>query len=362
MDKNETFGLMDELSGQEISKSIQFANYILEKNGINDKELNLKKDDLTVPGQNYVTVSWIGPSFKAKTSYNGFRIMGAFDTLEEASKYAVKINKMYPRFDTGVMQMNHFCLGYPDPSDTQESVDDKLNEFIVDHKTKKEYKKQLFEARKEKLKNGSTKVVEFDTVEFERKAEFKGKMTDKDVAEHMKHVESLFNKKDTRISEIQKDTRINEIIELSGLDVEGGEGLDMTPCNTKVLGQEYALVTYVGNTGKNERIPINIRGVFESAEKAESHIEQIMSIDDTYDVVVTQMYCWVPCDPDTDSVKRVYPNEKLNNLFESHQNENINTKSFHNAVVSSNEDVLSKVTIPENKGVAGFKDMFTYNS
>lgn len=350
--QEKAFGLLDSLSQEEISKAVAIADKNLKEMDIENDKINLEKDQITVPGQNFVAVSWVGPTFKAKTRNYGFRVMGAFDTMEEAHKYAVKINKKYPMFDTGIMQMNHFCLGYPDSSDfdtdeetTIKKIDDVLNKFIIKHKTTKEYKKQIFEIRKNKLKYGPTKTKEID-IEPGHSVPKGGDLTEESMKIHEENVKKIFNTKNE-----QKNEPIDRVENTN--DVSDYE-LDLSPCNTKVHDQEYVIISYVGNEGKNKRIPINIKGVFSTKDEAEAHIENLMSIDDTYDIVVSPMYCWIPCDPLLDSVKQIYPNEKLNSMFEAHQNESMNSKSFHSAVKSTDQDVLNKVSIKSDKGTTGY--------
>lgn len=353
--KEKAFGLLDSLSQEEIKKAIEIADNKLKEIDVENDKINLQKDSITVPGQNFVAVSWIGPTFKAKTKNYGFRIMGAFDSLDSAKAHAIKINKQYPMFDTGIMQMNHFCLGYPDSSDFEgvdeetaiKNIDQVLNKFIIKHKTIKEYKKQLFELRKDKLKTGPTKTKEFDDVPENAFVPMGGDIPDEALKIHEENIKKIFKSENT---EIKNEKDLLSTFEMSD------QSLDLSPCNTKIHDQEYVIISYVGNEGKNKRIPINIKGVFSTKEEAEKHIENLMSIDDTYDIVVSPMYCWIPCDPLLDSVKQIYPNEKLNNMFEAHQNEIINTKSFHSAVKSTNEDVLTKVNVNSDKGTRGYSE------
>lgn len=339
--QTKAFGLLDSLSQEEISKAVEIAAKNLKEMDIENDKINLEKDQITVPGQNFVSVSWVGPTFKAKTRNYGFRVMGAFDTLEETYQHAIKINKKYPMFDTGIMQMNHFCLGYTDSSDCSE-VDDVLNKFIIKHKTIKEYKKQIFEIRKNKLKYGPTKTKEID-VEPGYEIQKGGDITEDSMKIHDENIKKIFD-----INETKNETKNETFNDVSDYE------LDLSPCSTKVHDQEYVIISYVGNEGKNKKIPINIKGVFSTKEEAESHIENLMSIDDTYDIVVSPMYCWIPCDPLLDSVKQIYPNEKLNSMFEAHKNESMNSKSFHSAVKSTDQDVLNKVSIKSDKGITGY--------
>ena len=298
-------GLNTELTSDQLKRANSTALEILNNNDAFNCDKNLEKDKITVPGQEYAVVCWIGPTFKAKTSDYGFRIMGAFELLEEARDYAEFVNSEDPMYDTGVMQMNHFCLGYADKSDffkendvrktdseAQSDLDAALNVFICDHKLEIEEKKQIFELRKEVLIQNKNKTREqkINNAPVEKVPE--GKLTKEMEEVHnewkgIKQSKKVYKKKDW------KKQRLNT-----------------APSVLQLPGQKIAVITFIGNTGKNKRIPINIRGIFNSSEEASSHIETCMGLDDTYDMVPTEMYSWIPCDPDLKSVKEVHKDNK----------------------------------------------------
>ena len=154
-------GLNDDLDPEVRKEALSRAKQRLEATDAFNEMINLSRDTFTVPNQRYAVVCWVGPTFRAKTEIYGFRIMGAFDTLVQARKYALKAHKNDPTYDIGVMEMNLWCLGYPDQSDAvfdsegkidekvmQENLDHRLNEFIIQHKTEIEESKELFEARR----------------------------------------------------------------------------------------------------------------------------------------------------------------------------------------------------------------------
>ena len=160
-DTVQPIGLYGDLSQEDYDYAIKEAHRILTERDDFNEIKNLEKDLLTLPDQNYCVVNWVGPTFKAKTNVCGFRIMGAFKTLEKAQKYAQRLHNLDPTYDTGIMEMYLWCLGYPDQSDIiigpdgqmdtvamEKERDRRLNEFIVKHKTQLEESKQIFEVTK----------------------------------------------------------------------------------------------------------------------------------------------------------------------------------------------------------------------
>ena len=158
-------GLYEDLSQEDYDHAIKEAHKILTDRDAFNEEKNLEKALLTLPEQNYCVVNWVGPTFRAKTDVCGFRIMGAFKTLEKAQKYAQRLHSLDPTYDVGIMEMYLWCLGYPDQSDIiigpdgemdtkamEVQRDHILNEFIIKHKTKLEETKQLFEVRKRAIR------------------------------------------------------------------------------------------------------------------------------------------------------------------------------------------------------------------
>jgi hypothetical protein len=61
-----------------------------------------------VPHQNWVVVNIIGPGLRQKTKKSSFRILGCFETEQEATNYAERYKKLDDRFDIYVCCMYEF--------------------------------------------------------------------------------------------------------------------------------------------------------------------------------------------------------------------------------------------------------------
>jgi len=343
-------GLYEDLDKEDYDNAIKVAREKLKEMNAFDETANLEKDLITIPGQKFCTVSWVGPTFKAKTELYGFRIMGAFDTFEKAQKHAQKVNKMDPAYDIGVMEMNLWCLGYPDNSDIlldelgnmdikqmEKNRDRVLNEFIIRHKTELEETKQLFEARRISIRK--SKITKEGNIEDAIIKEIpQGKPTEEMKKMHSKEISKWITPtKETEETEETKETE--EIEETENLDYE---------CKIKIPNQEYAVISYISSKGKNKRIPICIKGIFSNLQEAESHITKLIQMDDTYDMLPAPLYKWLLCDPDITQIRQIYKDKKLNDLLETDQNQREESLGFHQVKITGGN--LDEPLDPNYKG------------
>jgi hypothetical protein len=357
-DQVQPIGLYEELSPEDYAATMEEVRKQLIANDVFNEEKNLEKDLLTVPDQNFCVVSWVGPTFRAKTDTCGFRIMGAFKTLEKAQKYAQRLHHADFTYDIGVMEMYLWCLGYPDQSDiimgpdgqidikaTEVARDHRLNEFIIKHKTKLEEDKQLFEIRKRAIRKSKI-TKEADEEHSVIKKVPTGVPTEEMQIVHAKEIEKWLGP-----SEQKKEDDDDDDYELNVrmLDFE-------TAC--KIPNQEWAVVSFVGYTGTNQRIPICIKGIYASEEEARNRITQLIHIDDTYDIVPMPLYKWVPCDPDLSSLKTKFKDRQLNDFIEEGEKQKEETLSFHQVrkkYVKPNEEeeeenaLVDHVDVSQNK-------------
>ena len=90
-----------------------------------------------------------------------------------------------------------------------------------------------------------------------------------------------------------------------------------------VSGQSYAILSVVERDLELQElltpqgvIGIKIRGVFETREQAEAHMEKLGKLDPDFDQLLCDMYRFSMCPPELEKVEQVkYRDEYLNNLF-----------------------------------------------
>ena len=317
-EEEEGQGLFSELTEKQIQEAKERANEILLSRNAFDQKINLEKDQIVIPGQKFCVVQWVGPSFKSRTEIYGLRILGAFKSLSEANNHAKKVHIKDNRYDVGVLEMNLWCLNYPtDINQTQEEYDNDINKFIIKQKVSLEEAKQIFLERNQLIKKSTIKKEVDDNNRV-----FKGGKITEEMETAHKIETSMWYKKKTNEKESSVSVSKEEITRTEELDHD---------CNYKIPNQEYAVISYTGQTGKNKRIPICIKGVFTNEKEAMDHIEQLMSVDDTFDIIPSPMYRWIPCDPDTEKVRNIYKDKRLNELLETDEHQKVEASAMHRA-------------------------------
>lgn len=106
-------------------------------------------DDARVVGQNYALISFVSPSGAQRSGTLGFRLYGAFDTIEVAREHAARVNATDSAFDVYVVEMRKWCAWNPDPMDVEEKVytDKRLDEMIRAHREAQDTAQSAYEER-----------------------------------------------------------------------------------------------------------------------------------------------------------------------------------------------------------------------
>ena len=111
---------------------------------------SLTQDYTTVPGQLYACISLVGPDCPQKNDKFGLKIRGCFNTRDEASSHAQRLQKEDATFDIYVVDMYKWLLIPPD-RDHIEDVhynDDKLEEIMSKYRENQAMASKMFEERK----------------------------------------------------------------------------------------------------------------------------------------------------------------------------------------------------------------------
>lgn len=116
-------------------------------------ELNLLKDNIRVPKQEYACVSFVAPGLRQKNDSIGLKIKGCFETLEQAQEHAADLMKEDPTFDVYAVEMYNWLLVPPDPKAMENQVyhDERLNTLVHEHLLEQEVAKREFDLRKDLL-------------------------------------------------------------------------------------------------------------------------------------------------------------------------------------------------------------------
>lgn len=115
----------------------------------------------------------------------------------------------------------------------------------------------------------------------------------------------------------------------------------LEPDTVTIPGQNYALINVVSpkSNQKNDDCGVKIKGVFATLDEANQYAKKINKIDPTFDLFVVELYKWFPVPPSIEDIQdQKYQDEKLNNIIESHKQEQMKAKEFF----ESRKDELMK--------------------
>jgi len=111
---------------------------------------SLEQDYLTVPGQLFACISFVGPDLPQKNEQLGMKIRGCFPTREEAASHAKRLQKDDAMVDIYVVDMYKWLL-IPPKRDEIENVhyqNEKLEEIMSKYRDNQRQAAALFEKRK----------------------------------------------------------------------------------------------------------------------------------------------------------------------------------------------------------------------
>jgi hypothetical protein len=111
---------------------------------------SLEQDYLTVPGQLFACISFVGPDQPQKNEKLGMKIRGCFATRDEAASHAKRLQKEDAIVDIYVVDMYKWLLIPPD-RDQIEDVhyqNDKLEEIMSKYRENQSQAAAMFEKRK----------------------------------------------------------------------------------------------------------------------------------------------------------------------------------------------------------------------
>ena len=174
------------------------------------KELNLDRDTLLPPHQNYALVSFVGPTCPQKHESFCLKIKGVFEKEEEAKAWAEKVHKIDPEFIMTIIPLGEWGLFPPDleKCSNQVYVDEEVNKIINEHQKSQEAAAQIHAERKQLLKSQPDVNK---ALEANRLAEEENKL--KNIDETIKNLEAELELRNKQKQD-QKDTVINKAKEL----------------------------------------------------------------------------------------------------------------------------------------------------
>lgn len=110
----------------------------------------LTQDYLTVPGQFFACVSFVGPDQPQKNEQMGMKIRGCFSTREEAANHAKRLQKDDALVDIYVVDMYKWLLIPPKREEIEDAhyQNEKLEEIMTKYRENQSAAAAMFEKRK----------------------------------------------------------------------------------------------------------------------------------------------------------------------------------------------------------------------
>ena len=111
---------------------------------------SLESDYISVPGQLFACVSFVGPDLPQKNEQLGLKIRGCFPTRDEAGSHAKRLQKDDALVDIYVVDMYKWLLIPPkrEEIDDVHYQNDKLEEIMVNYRKSQTAAASMFEKRK----------------------------------------------------------------------------------------------------------------------------------------------------------------------------------------------------------------------
>lgn len=110
----------------------------------------LEQDYLTVPGQLFACVSFVGPDLPQKNDKFGMKIRGCFQSRDEAGTHAKRLQKEDAIVDIYVVDMYKWLLIPPDREQIEDThyQNEKLEEIMSKYRANQSQAASMFEKRK----------------------------------------------------------------------------------------------------------------------------------------------------------------------------------------------------------------------
>ena len=111
---------------------------------------SLEPDYLTVPGQVFACVSFVGPDLPQKNEKLGMKIRGCFASRDDAAAHAKRLQREDGLVDIYVVDMYKWLLIPPDRANVDDAhyANEKLEEIMVKYRKNQSEAAAMFEKRK----------------------------------------------------------------------------------------------------------------------------------------------------------------------------------------------------------------------
>lgn len=179
---------------------------------------SLEQDFLTVPGQLFACISFVGPDQPQKNEQLGMKIRGCFSTRDEAANHAKRLQKEDALVDIYVVDMYKWLLIPPQRDQIQDVhyQNEKLEEIMTKYRENQAQAAAMFEKRKRDM-NAKPIAGEFPYIDpADENSKYYTKPDVPPIPHPAEVLEELKKEfPDKPIEELVKlaDAKVNEVIE-----------------------------------------------------------------------------------------------------------------------------------------------------
>jgi len=186
---------------------------------------SLEQDFLSVPGQLFACISFVGPDQPQKNEQLGMKIRGCFATRDEAASHAKRLQKEDALVDIYVVDMYKWLLIPPQRDQIQDVhyQNEKLEEIMVKYRENQAQASAMFEKRKRDM---NAKPIAGDFPYIDPSDENSKFYTKPDVppiphpAEVLEDLKKEFPDKPIEELVTMADAKVNEVIEQRRVEAE----------------------------------------------------------------------------------------------------------------------------------------------
>ncbi len=175
---------------------------------------SLEQDYLTVPGQLFACVSFVGPEMPQKNEHLGMKIRGCFSTREEAATHAKRLQREDAIVDIYVVDMYKWLLIPPDRSKVEDThyANEKLEEIMTKYRENQSQAAAMFEKRKRDM---TAKPIEGSDTPYIEPGDENSKFYNKPDVPPIPHPAEVLE----RLQQQFPDTPIEDLVKMADAEV-----------------------------------------------------------------------------------------------------------------------------------------------
>lgn len=289
----------------------------------------LLKDSIIPDNQNFCCMSlWMNED---KKTIKAIRVSGAFKTLEEAQEQIQLLKEPgHYNFCAEVGAWNAFDPK-PNKGDLNDQLNDMMKRYLLDIQKKNiEYEerkhsmiaKNILDNKKIKEEELEKETKEYQDITDEKEKKRKGdyletlkkvikELTTKYEENEKKKLENEDKLKNLKIEEcyeVKEEENVpnqNQPVEYKG---------QVNRKSEKIEGQNWYCISFLAEENKS-LVGIKISGCFNNEESANEHSRALRDINNSFSILVGELYKWQPFNPPPDSKEAgeaEYADEQLN--------------------------------------------------